>query len=70
MIGYVKQRTGSYTLGLLLLAVFLVAGVVIVLGFARGLGAGCRAGGSSIAGRRTREQPTEWARAGSGGLSI
>lgn len=35
LIGYVKQRTGSYTLGLLLLAVFLVAGVVIVLGLRR-----------------------------------
>ena len=35
LIGYVKQRTGSFTPGLLLLAASLVAGVAIVLGLRR-----------------------------------
>jgi ACS family tartrate transporter-like MFS transporter len=32
LIGEVKERTGSFSVGLLLLALFLVAAVVIVMG--------------------------------------
>ena len=59
LMGEVKQRTGSFTWGLLPLAGFLLAAVVIVMWLRRaGSALGTEPVGRDIAGRREREVPS------------